>query len=114
MGPTGAGTNAGSEVLVARAGRMLGTLHVKDTLRPEAIQAVAAVRTMGLRTILLTGDSTRIAEEIAKALAIDEFAGELLPDQKLARVRALREHGSDGVNDAPSTDSAWRWQRSAS
>jgi len=93
---------------------MLGTLHVKDTLRPEAIQAVAAVRTMGLRTILLTGDSTRIAEEIAKALAIDEFAGELLPDQKLARVRALREHGSDGVNDAPSTDSAWRWQRSAS
>jgi Cd2+/Zn2+-exporting ATPase/Cu+-exporting ATPase len=112
VGPTGAGTNTGSEVLVARAGRMLGALHVKDTLRPEAIQAVAALRTMGLRTILLTGDSTRIAEEIAKALAVDEFAGELLPDQKLARVRALLEQGKtvamlgDGVNDAPALAAA--------
>jgi heavy metal translocating P-type ATPase len=110
--PNGAGANAGSEVFVARGGRVLGTLHVKDTLRPEAIQAVAALRKMGLRTILLTGDTTGIAEEIADALAVDEVAAELLPDQKLARVRALLDQGKtvvmvgDGINDAPALAAA--------
>ena len=81
-------------------------------MRPEAIQAVAALRKMGLRTILLTGDTTGIAEEIADALAVDEVAAELLPDQKLARVRALLDQGKtvvmvgDGINDAPALAAA--------
>jgi len=107
IGPNGAGGNRGSEVFVARGRRFLGTLTIEDTLRPEATQAVSALRRMGLRTILLTGDTPEIARPIATALGVDEFAAELLPDQKLARVRTLLAQGKtvamvgDGVNDAP-------------
>jgi len=107
IGPNGTGVTRGSEVLVARGHRLLGTLTVEDTLRPEATQAVAALRGMGLRTILLTGDTFEIAQRIATALGVDEFAAELLPDDKLARIRALLDEGKivamvgDGVNDAP-------------
>ena len=107
IGPNGTGVTSGSEVLVARGHRLLGTLTVEDTLRPEATQAVGALRRMGLRTILLTGDTFEIAQRIATALGVDEFAAELLPDDKLARIRALLGQGKtvamvgDGVNDAP-------------
>jgi len=62
---------------------------------------------MSLRTILLTGDNFETAQRIATALQVDEFAAELLPDQKLARIRTLLGQGKtvamvgDGVNDAP-------------
>jgi Cu+-exporting ATPase len=62
---------------------------------------------MGLRTILLTGDTFEIAQRVATALGVDEFAAELLPDDKLARIRTLLGEGKtvamvgDGVNDAP-------------
>jgi len=107
IGPNGVAGTRGSEVFVARGPHFLGTLTVEDTLRPEAIQAVSALRRMGLRTILLTGDTPEIAQPIATALGVDEFAAELLPDQKLARVRTLLGQGKtvamvgDGVNDAP-------------
>jgi len=96
-----------SEVLVARSGRFLGALHVADVLRPEAAQAVQALRDMGLRTILLTGDAAGIAAAVAARLGVDEVRGELLPEEKLARVRELLTQGrtvamvGDGVNDAP-------------
>jgi len=107
IGPNGVAGTRGAEVFVARGPHFLGTLAVEDTLRPEAIQAVSALRRMGLRTILLTGDTPEIARPIATALGVDEFAAELLPDQKLARVRTLLGRGKtvamvgDGVNDAP-------------
>jgi P-type Cu+ transporter len=107
IGPNGARGTGGSEVFVARGPHFLGTLTVEDTLRPEATQAVSALRRMGLRTILLSGDTLEIAQPIATALGVDEFAAELLPDQKLARVRTLLDQGKtvamvgDGVNDAP-------------
>jgi heavy metal translocating P-type ATPase len=99
--------SGGSEVFVARGQRLLGTLTVEDTLRPEATQAVVDLRRMGLRTILLTGDTFEIAQRIATALGVNEFAAELLPDDKLARIRTLLGQGKtvamvgDGVNDAP-------------
>jgi heavy metal translocating P-type ATPase len=107
IGANGVRGTKGSEVFVARGPHFLGTLTVEDTLRPEAIQAVSALRRMGVRTILLTGDTPEIAQPIAMALGVDEFAAELLPDQKLARVRTLLGQGKtvamvgDGVNDAP-------------
>jgi len=107
IGPNGTGVTSGSEVFVARGQRLLGTLTVEDTLRPEATQAVVALRRMSLRTILLTGDNFETAQRIATALQVDEFAAELLPDQKLARIRTLLGQGKivamvgDGVNDAP-------------
>jgi P-type E1-E2 ATPase len=99
-------------VLVARSGRLLGAIHIADVLRPEAIAAVAALRSMGLRTVLLTGDNPAIADAVGKQLAVDEIGGGLLPNEKVERVKALMAQGrnvamvGDGVNDAPALTQA--------
>jgi len=96
-----------SEVLIAADGRALGAIRIADVLRPEAAAAVTEMRNLGIRTVLLTGDKKEIAEATAKELGVDHVESELLPDQKVARVRELRSEGSivamvgDGVNDAP-------------
>jgi heavy metal translocating P-type ATPase len=96
-----------STVLVARAGRFLGALEVADVVRPEAAKAIAAIRGLGIRTILLTGDAASIAQEVGSRLGVDEVLAELLPDQKLDKVRELQRAGKrvamvgDGINDAP-------------
>ena len=96
-----------SEVMVATAGRLLGSIWIADVLRSEAAAAVAEMRKLGLRTVLLTGDRKEIADATAKELGVDEVESEMLPDQKVARVRQLRAEGrvvamvGDGVNDAP-------------
>jgi heavy metal translocating P-type ATPase len=99
--------SAASEIFVARAGRFLGTLHIADTIRPEAKDAIQSLRSMGLRTVLLTGDARAAAEDVGKKLAVDEIASELLPENKVQYVKQLTEKGhkvamvGDGVNDAP-------------
>ncbi len=96
-----------SEVMVATGGRLLGSIRIADVLRSEATAAVAEMRKLGLRIVLLTGDRKEIADATAKELGVDEVQSELLPDQKVARVRQLRAEGrvvamvGDGVNDAP-------------
>jgi heavy metal translocating P-type ATPase len=96
-----------SPVFVARGARLLGVLEVADTLRPEATEAVRALRRMGIRTILMTGDAGPIAEAVARRLDTDEVEAELLPDRKQERVKALVRQGrkvamiGDGINDAP-------------
>jgi heavy metal translocating P-type ATPase len=99
--------DSASTVLVARAGRFLGALEVADVVRPEAAQAIAEIRRMGMRTILLTGDAVSIAMEVGSRLGVDEVLAELLPEQKLVKVRELQAAGKrvamvgDGINDAP-------------
>jgi Cd2+/Zn2+-exporting ATPase/Cu+-exporting ATPase len=99
--------DSASTVLVARGGRFLGALEVADVVRPEAARAIAEVRRMGMRTILLTGDAASIAEEVGGRLGVDEVLAELLPEHKLAKVRELQNAGKrvamvgDGLNDAP-------------
>ncbi|MBU8896040.1 cation-translocating P-type ATPase [Corallococcus sp. M34] len=96
-----------SEVVVARGGRLLGALHLADVLRPEAPRAVSVLKQLGLRTVLLTGDASAVADTVGRQLGVDEVCGELLPEDKLARVRGLRAAGrrvamvGDGINDAP-------------
>jgi P-type Cu+ transporter len=96
-----------SAVLVARGGRYLGAIRVADTVRPEAKAAVAGLKAIGIRTMLLTGDARNVAEVVAAELGVDEFAAELLPEAKLERVKSLVERGrvtamvGDGINDAP-------------
>jgi Cd2+/Zn2+-exporting ATPase/Cu+-exporting ATPase len=96
-----------SDIFVARSGRFLGTLQVADVLRPEAIAATKTLHEMGIRTILLTGDAKSIAAKVGQQLGIDEIGAELLPDQKLERIKALMREGrkvamvGDGINDAP-------------
>jgi P-type Cu+ transporter len=94
-------------VLVGRDRRILGAVTLADQLRGEARQAVARLKSLGLRTILLTGDSSNTAKTIGDALAVDEAIGDLLPQQKLEKIRSLLQRGNkvamvgDGVNDAP-------------
>ncbi len=96
-----------SEVLVAAAGKLLGAIRVADVLRPEAARAVREIRALGLRTILLTGDAAAVAEKVGEQLGVEEVGADLLPEQKLARVKRLVEEGrkvamvGDGINDAP-------------
>jgi Cd2+/Zn2+-exporting ATPase/Cu+-exporting ATPase len=98
---------ASSEVLVARGGRLLGAIHIADMLRPEAKVAVAELRAMGLRTVLLTGDHRAVAMAVARELGVDEMIAELLPQAKLEQVKRMVAQGrkvamvGDGVNDAP-------------
>jgi Cd2+/Zn2+-exporting ATPase/Cu+-exporting ATPase len=96
-----------SEIMVGRNGRLLGSLQVEDTLRPEAVQAVTTLQRLGLRTVLLTGDVETIAQAVGNRLGLDEVHAELLPDEKVAKIKALRAAGrrvamvGDGINDAP-------------
>jgi heavy metal translocating P-type ATPase len=98
---------ADGAVLVTRGGHLLGSIQVADLLRPEAKAAIQSLKSMGLKTILLTGDSKAIAEAVGKGLGVDEIFAELLPDKKLQRVEELLAQGKkvvmvgDGVNDAP-------------
>jgi len=100
------GTTDGA-VLVTRDGHLLGSIRVADLLRPEAKAAIQSLKSTGLRTILLTGDSKTVAEAIGKGLGVDEISAEMLPEQKLRRVQDLLAQGKkavmvgDGVNDAP-------------
>lgn len=96
-----------TEILVARNGRYLGSIRVGDTLRPEARQAVEALRSLHIGTLLLTGDARPVAEATARELGVDDVGFELLPEQKAQRVKALASQGrrtamvGDGINDAP-------------
>ncbi|HKV78683.1 MAG TPA: HAD-IC family P-type ATPase [Candidatus Sulfotelmatobacter sp.] len=101
------GADGASEVYVARAGQVLGSIRVADVLRPEAKNAVAAIRQMGLKTILLSGDTQSATSSVGRDLGVDEAVGGLLPDQKAKWVTELRAKGrnvamvGDGINDAP-------------
>ena len=98
---------AGAEVLVAREGHYLGAILVADRVRPESVHAVARMKRMGIRTILLTGDTETVARSVAAELHIDEIEAGLLPEEKHARVQKLVAAGrtvamvGDGINDAP-------------
>jgi heavy metal translocating P-type ATPase len=104
--------DAGSEVLVARDGQLLGAVLVADFVRPEAERAIAALHRMGLRTVLLTGDTKPVADAVGAALGIQQIEAELLPEEKRARVRAQVGQNNvvamvgDGVNDAPALSEA--------
>jgi P-type E1-E2 ATPase len=106
------GGGPATEVLVVRAGRLLGALRIADVLRPQAAGAVAAMRRLGLRTVLLTGDAAAVAQAVGRELGVDEVEADLLPDQKAARVKALVAAGKkvamvgDGINDAPALTEA--------
>ncbi len=107
MNVSGSGRDGASEVYVARGGRLLGSIRVADVLRPEAKDAVAAMRHMGLKTVLLSGDTQGVTSCVGHDLGVDEAVGELLPEQKAKWVGDLRSKNykvamvGDGINDAP-------------
>ena len=102
-----ANADTSSEIFVTRDGRFLGAIIVADTVRPEARRAIEALNRMGIRSVLLTGDTKHVAETVAFALGISEVEAGLLPEMKLARIKSLVAAGrivamvGDGINDAP-------------
>jgi Cd2+/Zn2+-exporting ATPase/Cu+-exporting ATPase len=106
--PAAAQSNeAGSEVFVARDGNLLGSMVDADAVRSEAKGAIEALHRMGIRTVLLTGDTKRVASAVGSSLDIKEIEAEMLPEDKLTRVKALVAQKrvvamvGAGVNDAP-------------
>ena len=97
----------GTTVLVAWDGAVRAQLVVADTVKPTSAQAVAELRELGLRPVLLTGDNEATARAVAAEVGIDEVIAEVLPADKAAVVRRLQHEGrvvamaGDGVNDAP-------------
>lgn len=94
-------------------GEVLGILAIGDAIRPNAAEAIRRIHEAGIRKIvMLSGDNTRTANAIAKQAGIDEVYGDLLPDNKIERIKKLAaEFGSvgmigDGVNDAPALAAA--------
>ncbi len=94
-------------VEVALDGKAAGVIAIADSPRNTAKEAVAALRELGVRAVMLTGDSKATAERVAAEVGIDEVLAEVLPQDKAARVKELQDQGrrvamvGDGVNDAP-------------
>ncbi|WP_406014850.1 heavy metal translocating P-type ATPase [Streptomyces sp. NBC_00984] len=93
-------------VMVAWDGRARGVLAVADKIKDTSAEAVAELRALGLRPVLLTGDNRAVADAVARAVGIDEVHAEVLPEEKVHVIEGLRAEGrsvamvGDGVNDA--------------
>jgi heavy metal translocating P-type ATPase len=94
-------------VYIGRNSTFLGTLAVADQLRPEAIHAINELKHQGYRIVLLSGDSEETASAIGNRLGVHKAIGDLLPEEKVAKIRQLLGQGhkvamvGDGINDAP-------------
>ena len=93
-------------LLFAKNHTCAGLVAVADTIKEDSPQAVAKLREMGIRVIMLTGDNERTAKAIGAQAGVDEVIAGVMPEGKEAEIRKLREHGrvamvGDGINDAP-------------
>ena len=92
--------------LVSLDGVVVGSLALSDTIKPDAVQAIQALKAQGLRTVLLTGDSRQAGDRIGSELGLDEVIAEVLPQEKAAVVEGLQAKGEfvamvgDGINDS--------------
>ena len=99
--------SGGTPLAVADDGKLLGVIHLKDVVKPGIKERFAAMRAMGIRTVMVTGDNPVTAAAIASEAGVDDFLAEATPEDKLAFIRKEQFGGrliamcGDGTNDAP-------------
>jgi Cd2+/Zn2+-exporting ATPase len=100
-------------MVVRKGERFLGVIGVMDTPRPAATAVMAQLRELGIeRLVMISGDNQQVADAVARTVGLTEAKGDLMPEQKVETIKALRErHGKvamvgDGVNDAPAMANA--------
>ncbi len=99
--------NGNTPIILATEKDVLGIFIVADAIKPEAVDAVRSLHRLGIKTVMLTGDHKNTAIAIAKKVGIDEVISEVLPDDKLNKIKDLQDKGhvvvmaGDGINDAP-------------
>src|SRR5262249_5316092 len=87
--------------------KLIGAIALADIIRKESLEAVSPLKAMGIRCMMITGDAAAVARSVAATLGIDDYFAEVLPHQKLEKVREVKARGAtvamigDGVNDAP-------------
>jgi P-type Cu2+ transporter len=100
-------TQAETIVYVIVNGAVAGFVALADEIRPESADAIKTLRGQNIKTLLLTGDNKQVAQAVSESLAMDGFIAEVLPHQKLEKIKELQSKGEfvamtgDGVNDAP-------------
>lgn len=100
-------TSFGTEVFIARDGILIGHLIISDTLKSDSEQAISSLTSMGINTIMFTGDSVESAKDIASRTGITNVKAHLLPEDKLNALKELQQKNhkvmfvGDGINDAP-------------
>ena len=101
------GRSGGTPLAVADNGRLLGLIHLKDVVKPGIKERFAALRAMGIKTVMITGDNPLTAAAIATEAGVDDFLAEATPEDKLTLIRREQTGGrlvamcGDGTNDAP-------------
>src|SRR5215472_9020372 len=101
------GDDGNTVVYVLLDGRLVGAIALADVIRKESFDAVARLNAMGMRCMMVTGDATAVAKSVAGKLGLDDYFAEVLPHQKVEKVREVKARGltvamiGDGVNDAP-------------
>ena len=99
--------SGGTPLAVTENGRLMGVIHLKDTVKPGVKERFADLRRMGVRTVMITGDNPVTAAQIASEAGVDDFLAEATPEDKLRVIRAEQSKGrlvamcGDGANDAP-------------
>lgn len=101
------GHKGGEFILVERSGQEIGRIKVADEIRPASKSAVEELKRMGVKVVMITGDSKDVAESVSKELGIDEYFARVMPHDKYEKVKELQNRGlkvamvGDGINDAP-------------
>ncbi len=94
-------------VFVIVDGKVKGAVALSDIIRPESKEAIRKIREMGIRPMMITGDNRKVADWVSKEIGIEEYFAEVLPQEKVDKVKEVQKRGlvtamtGDGINDAP-------------